>query len=116
VAFNEASGDRLVRFDGNDAALTREAVEISGMIGAGHTFVIVLREGYPINVLNRIKSVEEVVNIFAATSNPLSVVVYDNGSARGILGVLDGKPPLGIEKDNDKENRHNLLKKIGYKR
>ncbi len=117
IAFNEASGDRLIRTDGNDAELTKESIEIANKIGAGHSFVILIENAYPINVLNRIKQVMEVVNIYAATANPVKVLVYDDGKeGRAILGVIDGKKPLGIEKESDKEKRHKFLRDIGYKR
>ncbi|MGC8681735.1 MAG: adenosine-specific kinase [Candidatus Acidifodinimicrobium sp.] len=117
IAFNEASGDRLVRYEGNDDSLIKESVDISSKIGAGHIFVILLKDGYPINVLNRIKEVEEVVGLYAATSNPITVVGYDDGeNGRGILGVIDGKKPLGAEDDNARKKRHKFLRDIGYKR
>jgi hypothetical protein len=117
VAFNEASGERLIRNDGNDSALIHKSTEIAKSIGAGHSFVILLKDAYPINVLNRLKNVMEVVNIYAATANPLKVLVYDDGSeGRGIIGVIDGKKPLGTENDSDKLKRHKLLRDIGYKR
>ncbi|MCL4372606.1 adenosine-specific kinase [Candidatus Parvarchaeota archaeon] len=117
VAFNEASGERLIRNEGNDPVLIRKSTEIAKNIGAGHSFVILLKEAYPINVLNRLKNVMEVVNIYAATANPLKVLVYDDGlEGRGIIGVIDGKKPLGVENENDKEKRYKLLRDIGYKR
>ena len=117
VAFNEASGERLIRNEGNDSVLIRKSTEIAKNIGAGHSFVILLKEAYPINVLNRLKNVMEVVNIYAATANPLKVLVYDDGlEGRGIIGVIDGKKPLGVENENDKEKRYKLLRDIGYKR
>jgi adenosine/AMP kinase len=85
-------------------------------IGAGHTFVIYLKNGYPINVLNRIKNVEEVVRIFAATANPLQVLVAETDQGRGIIGVVDGYTPLGIEGEADIKERKELLRKFGYKR
>ena len=117
IAFNEASGDRLIRNDGNNEELIKKSTEFAEKIGAGHSFVILLKNAYPINVLNRIKQVMEVVNIYAATANPLKVLVYDDGNeGRGIIGVIDGKRPLGIEKEEDKEKRHRFLRNIGYKR
>ena len=116
VAFCEASGKALIRLDGSDGALTELAREYAGRIGAGHSFVIVLREAYPINVLSRVKGVEEVVNIFCATSNPVTVVVADSGKGRGIMGVIDGVPPKGVEGESDRKERHDFLRKIGYKR
>jgi hypothetical protein len=117
IAFNEASGDRLIRKDGNDEKLIDKSVEFANNIGAGHVFVILLKDTYPINVLNRIKQVMEVVNIYVATANPLKVLVYDDGEAgRAILGVIDGKKPMGTEKEADKDKRHKFLRDIGYKR
>jgi len=117
IAFNEASGDRLIRKEGNSDELIKKAVGFAEKIGAGHSFIILLKNGYPINVLNRIKQVMEVVNVYAATANPLKVLVYDDGNeGRGIIGVIDGKKPLGIENENDKEKRLKLLRDIGYKR
>ncbi len=117
LAFNEASGDRLIRSDGNDEELIKKSIEFAEKIGAGHSFVVLLKNAYPINVLNRIKQVMEVVNIYAATANPLKVLIYDDGNeGRAIVGVIDGKKPLGIEKEKDKKKRRDLLRDIGYKR
>ena len=116
IAFCEASGKRLVRWDGNDEELIKMAQQTALKIGAGHTFVIYLKNGYPINVLNRIKNVEEVVRIFAATANPLQVLVAETDQGRGIIGVVDGYTPLGIEGEADIKERKELLRKIGYKR
>ena len=117
LAFNEASGDRLIRSDGNDEELIKKSIEFAEKIGAGHSFVVLLKNAYPINVLNRLKQVMEIVNIYAATANPLKVIVYDDGmEGRGIIGVIDGKKPLGIENDEDKKKRHDFLRDIGYKR
>ncbi|WP_338600410.1 adenosine-specific kinase [Sulfolobus tengchongensis] len=116
IAFNEASGKRLVRYDGNDQELIKIAIENAKKIGAGHIFVIYLKNGYPINVLNRIKNVEEVVRIFAATANPLQVLVAETDQGRGIIGVVDGYTPLGVESESDIKERKEFLRKIGYKR
>ena len=116
IAFNEASGDCLIRVDGNDTELEGVATENAQMIAAGHTFVIALRDGYPINLLSRIKDVPEVCNIFCATANPVEVILAESGQGRGILGVIDGSSPKGIETETDKQWRHGLLRKIGYKR
>jgi hypothetical protein len=116
VAFNEASGARLIRVDGNDSELEANATENAQVIGAGHTFVVALRDGYPINILGRIRDLPEVCNIFCATANPVEVIVAETGQGRGILGVIDGGMPLGIESANDRDWRHGLLRKIGYKR
>lgn len=117
IAFCEASGDCLVRHDGNKEDLEKIAVENACRINAGHVFVIVLRNGYPINVLNRIKGVQEVCRVFAATANPLQVLVAESAQGRGVTGVIDGFPTKGVEDESGKAWRVNLLRKIiGYKR
>ena len=116
IAFNEASGDCLIRVDGNDPELEAIATENAQSIAAGHTFVIALRNGYPINILGRIREIPEVCNIFCATANPVEVILAESEQGRGILGVIDGSSPKGIESANDREWRHGLLRKIGYKR
>jgi hypothetical protein len=116
IAFNEASGPCLTRADGNDGSLTAMAVRNATAIGAGHTFVVVLREGYPINVLGRIKEVPEVCGIFCATANAAQVVVAETDQGRGILGVVDGASPKGVETDEDVTKRKAFLRAIGYKR
>ena len=116
IAFNEASGDCLIRVDGNDPELEGIATENAQAIAAGHTFVIALRNGYPINILGRIREIPEVCNIFCATANPVEVILAESKQGRGILGVIDGSSPKGIESANDREWRHGLLRKIGYKR
>jgi len=116
IAFCESSGPALIRYDGNDQPLALKAVEIAKLIGAGHVFVVTLKDGFPINVLNRIKVVEEVATVFCATSNPVHVIVADLQGDRGVLGVVDGSSPKGVEGEADKEERRRLLRKIGYKR
>jgi adenosine/AMP kinase len=116
IAFNEASGDCLIRVDGNDPELEGIATENAQAIAAGHTFVIALRNGYPINILGRIREIPEVCNIFCATANPVEVILAESEQGRGILGVIDGSSPKEIESANDREWRHGLLRKIGYKR
>jgi adenosine/AMP kinase len=116
VAFNEASGDCLTRFDGNDEALKKVAVENATAIGAGHVFVVVLRNGFPINVLGRIQAVPEVANIYCATANPVEVIVAESGQGRGVLGVIDGSSPKGVETESQAAARIGLLQKFGYKR
>jgi adenosine/AMP kinase len=116
IAFNEASGDCLIRIDGNDPELEGIATENAQAMAAGHTFVIALRNGYPINILGRIRDLPEVCNIFCATANPVEVILAESEQGRGILGVIDGSSPKGIESANDREWRHGLLRKIGYKR
>jgi adenosine/AMP kinase len=116
IAFNEASGACLIRVDGNDDELKELAVRNAQAVGAGHTFVIVLKEGFPINILGRIKDVPEVVNIFCATANPVEAIVAESEQGRGVLGVIDGSSPKGVETTEDAAWRHGLLRKIGYKR
>jgi adenosine/AMP kinase len=116
IAFNEASGPCLIRVDGNDVSLKQLAVQNAQAVGAGHSFVIVMMEGFPINILGRIKDVPEVVNIFCATANPIEVIVAESEQGRGILGVIDGSSPKGVETHQDAEWRHGFLRKIGYKR
>jgi uncharacterized protein len=116
IAFNEASGPCLTRVDGNDEALKQLATHNATAIAAGHTFVIAMLDGYPINVLGRIKDVPEVCNIFCATANPVEVIVAASEQGRGILGVIDGSSPKGVETDEDVEKRRGFLRMIGYKR
>ncbi|MBN2322483.1 MAG: adenosine-specific kinase [Spirochaetes bacterium] len=116
IAFNEASGVCLTRKDGNDEKLTRLAVDTARRIGAGHIFVIFLENGFPINVLPSIKAVREVVHIFCATANPLEVIVGETQQGRGVLGVIDGSMPKGVESEGETEERKTLLRKFGYKR
>jgi uncharacterized protein len=116
IAFNEASGACLTRVDGNDGALKENATRNAQSIAAGHTFVVSMRDGYPINVLGRIREIPEICTIFCATANPLEVIIAETGQGRGILGVIDGSSPKGVESDTDAEWRHSLLRKIGYKR
>jgi len=116
IAFCEASQDRLVRSDGTDDDLKKLAEENAMKIGAGHSFVIILGNAYPINVLNSLKQVQEVCSIFCATANPVDVVVAENERGRGILGVIDGAPPTGIEGKAQVETRSKFLRQIGYKR
>lgn len=116
IAFNEASGACLTRAEGNDESLKTAAIANAAAIGAGHCFVIVLRDGYPINILGRIKEVPEVVNIFCATANPVQVIVAETEQGRGILGVIDGRSPKGVEDEAGAAWRKDLLRKIGYKR
>src|ERR1700684_14979 len=116
IAFNEASGACLVRVDGNDPELEANATENAPGVAAVHAFFIAMRQGYPINVLNRIREIPELCTIYCATANPVEVIVAETEQGRGILGVIDGSPPKGIESQNDREWRHGLLRKIGYKR
>jgi adenosine/AMP kinase len=116
IAFCEASGKALIRHDGTDEESEKLAVEFAERLSAGHCFVILLKESYPINVLNRVKAVEEVTNIYCATSNKVTVIVAETGEGRGILGVVDGVAPKGVEDDAGKAERKEFLRKIGYKR
>jgi adenosine/AMP kinase len=116
VAFNEASGACLTRVEGNDEELKAMAARNAAAVGAGHTFYVAMREGYPINVLNRIQEVPEVCSIFCATANPVQAIIAETEQGRGVLGVIDGSSPKGIETPEDIEWRHGLLRKIGYKR
>jgi len=116
IAFNEASGPCLTRVDGNDDGLKSLAARDVTAIAAGHIFAIAMRDGYPINVLSRIKDVPEVCSIFCATANPVEVVVAQTEQGRGVLGVIDGYPPKGVETESDALTRHELLRRIGYKR
>jgi adenosine/AMP kinase len=115
IAFNEASGPRLVRRSGNDPDLVDVAVRNAQGIGAGHVFVIALAGGFPVHVLNAVQVVPEVCRIFCATANPLVVVVGETEGGRGVLGVIDGAPPLGVETDRDEAERKELMRAIGYK-
>ena len=115
VAFCEASAKCLVRWSGTDDEMTELAKKNAHAVGCGHTFFIFLREAFPINVLKTVQSAPEVCSIFCATANPVEVVVADNGTGRGVLGVIDGNKPEGIEGDEDREWRINFLRDIGYK-
>jgi len=116
VAFCESSGERLVRVEGTDEELKKAAAENMLRLGCGHSFLIFLRGAYPVNVLNALKKVPEVCTIYAATANPLEVIIAETEQGKGILGVIDGLKPLGIEDEKGVEWRRNLLRKIGYKR
>ena len=115
IAFCEASGPRLVRHSGNDPELVDLATRNASAIGAGHVFVIALRDGFPLNVLNPVKSVPEVCGIYCATANPVDVLVAVTPRGRGVVGVVDGEPPLGVETEADVTARRDLLRAIGYK-
>jgi adenosine/AMP kinase len=115
IAFCEASGPRLVRKAGNDDELVGLAVRNAQAIGAGHSFIIFLRDGFPVNVLNQVKMVPEVCNVLCATANPVEVLVAETAAGRGIVGVVDGGSPLGIETADDEAARRDLLRQIGYK-
>jgi uncharacterized protein len=115
IAFCESSGPRLVRWSGNDQELIDLAVKNAQAIGAGHAFVILLRDGFPINVMNAVKALPEVCHVFCATANPVEVVVGETEQGRGILGVIDVGSPLGVETEADITERKALLRRFGYK-
>ena len=116
LAFNESSGACLTRSEGNDQALRDVAIRNAQALACGHTFVLVLQNAYPINVLNAIRNVPEVCSIFCATANPVEIIVAQSEQGRGVLGVIDGSSPKGVEGAADITWRHDLLRKIGYKR
>ena len=115
LAFCEASGPCLIRHTGTDAALEQSAVDAASAIGAGHVFVVILGNAFPVNVLNQIKSVSEVCTVFCATANPLRVIVAEDGGGRGVVGVIDGSSPKGVESAGDQAERHAMLRRFGYK-
>jgi len=115
IAFCEASAARLIRRSGNDAELIGLAVASAEAISAGHAFVIMIRGGFPVSVMNPVKAVPEVCTIFCATANPVQILVAVTERGRGIAGVIDGSPPVGIETDAGVASRHRLLREIGYK-
>jgi adenosine/AMP kinase len=115
VAFTEASGPCLIRKEGNEAELVDACVNNLDAIGAGHVFCIILRNAFPVNILNAVKNCPEVCNIYCATANPVEVLVASTGQGSGILGVIDGFSPKGTETDPDKAQRRDFLRKIGYK-
>lgn len=115
VAFNEASGPCLVRVESNDEELRRVAISHAQKIGAGHVFVLLVRQAYPINLLSRVRDCFEVCTIYCATANPVEVVLAQTEQGRGVLGVVDGSSPKGVEQTEDAQHRHAFLRKIGYK-
>ena len=115
LAFNEASGPCLIRWSGTSDAMIDLAKKNAQALGAGHAFIIFLENCYPVNVLNAVKNVPEVCRVFCATANPVQVVVAESGESRGILGVIDGASPLGVEAEADVAWRKDFLRKIGYK-
>ena len=116
LAFNESSGACLVRSDGNDPALRETAIQNARALAAGHVFVLMLQNAYPINLLNALRNVPEVCSIFCATANTVEVVLAKSDQGQGVLGVIDGSSPKGVEGEADVAWRHDLLRKIGYKR
>lgn len=115
IAFSEASGDCLIRLEGNDIDLMDAAKKNSLELGCGHTFVVLLKDAFPINVLNAIKGIQEVCGIFCATANPLEAVVAETDLGRGVIGVIDGFPPKGVEDAAKVEERRQMLRRFGYK-
>jgi hypothetical protein len=116
-AFNEASGPCLIRYEGNNDHLVEAAIDNAKKIGAGHIFVLIIKNGFPISIKNQLMNVQEIVNIFAATANPLQVIIAETEQGRGIMGVIDGNSPKGIEEEEDKKKRYDFLRNItGYKR
>jgi hypothetical protein len=115
LAFNEASGPCLVRTEGNDEELIKAAEACALSVGAGHTFYLIMKNAYPINVLDRIKACPEVCQIYCATANPVQVVVAKSSQGRGIMGVIDGSSPKGVEGETEKADRKGLLRRFGYK-
>jgi len=115
VAFSEASGPCLIRAEGNDPALKAAAIKNIQDVACGHAFCIVMSGCFPINVLNAVKACPEVANVFCATANPAEVLVAQTGQGRGVMGVVDGFPPKGVETDDDVKERREFLKMIGYK-
>jgi adenosine/AMP kinase len=116
VAFCEASGPCLIRAEGNDDDLVQAAIRNAQSIGAGHSFVVLMKNAFPINVLGRLKDVPEVCTIFCASANPVEVLVAQSAQGRGIVGVIDGSSPKGCEEEEDRAARHSFLRKIGYKK
>ena len=116
LAFNEASGPRLIRTEGNDPELVAAAVEHAREVGAGHAFFLLLRGVFPIAILNAVKACPEVCRVFCATANPVEALVAITAQGRGVVGVVDGSPPLGVEDDRAKSERRDFLRRIGYKR
>src|ERR1700751_4319578 len=115
VAFCEASGPCLIRHTGTDGELEAAAIAAANAIAAGHVFVLMLGNAFPLNVLNQIKTVTEVCTVFCASANPLAVVVAEHNGARGIMGVIDGSGPKGVEGEKDRAERHSMLRRFGYK-
>lgn len=115
IAFTESSGPCLIRKEGNDDELINTCVDNLKEIGAGHVFCILIKNAFPINVLNAIKNCQEVCNIYCATANPLEVIVAETGQGRGIMGVVDGYSPRGVEDESERAKRKEFLRRIGYK-
>jgi len=116
IAFCEASGPTLIRYDGNDDELINLAVEYAKKVSAGHFFIITIKNAFPINVLDRIKHVQEVVNVIVATANPLQFIIAETEQGRAVLGVVDGFKSKGVEGDEEKKERYEILRKFKYKK
>jgi hypothetical protein len=115
LAFCEASGPCLIRTEGNDDNLIHQASRCAMAVSAGHSFYLILKDAFPINILNEIKACQEVASIYAATANPLQIVVAQTEQGRGVMGVIDGNSPAGVEEEKDRKDRKDLLRNIGYK-
>ena len=115
IAFNEASGPCLIRVEANDDELRRAAISNAQSIGAGHVFVLLVRQAYPINLLGRVRDCFEVCSIYCATANPVEVIVTQTEQGRGVLGVVDGSSPKGVEDPEHRKHRHEFVRKMGYK-
>ena len=115
LAFCESSGPRKIRTSGTDEEMIKLAVDNAKAVGTGHSLFVFLKNAYPVNVLNRIKLISEIVNIFCATANSVEVIIAQTKTGRGILGVVDGNSPLEVENEKDKQDRHSFLRQIGYK-
>ena len=115
AAFCEASGPCLIRHTGTDAELEKAAVDSAAAIAAGHVFVVVIGNAFPVNVLNKLKAVSEVCTVFCATANEVRVIVASDSGGRGVVGVIDGSPPKGVEGDKERAERHAMLRRFGYK-
>ena len=116
IAFCESSGPALIRYDGNDKTLEDLALDFARKLSAGHVFLVLLSNAYPISVLNRIKMLDEVANIYCATANPVEVILAETEQGRGVLGVIDGVKSKGVEGEKERNERHEFLRKLGYKR
>jgi uncharacterized protein len=116
LAFNESSGACLIRFEGNDESLRQAAIRNAQALAAGHVFVLMIQNAYPISILNAIRNVPEICSIYCATANPVEVVLAKSEQGRGVLGVIDGSSPKGVEGEEDVTWRHDLLRRFGYKR
>lgn len=115
IAFSEASGPCLIRTEGNDSGLVEACVKNLLLLKAGHVFCMIIRNAYPINILNQIKNCQEVCGIFCATANPVEAVIMTGSQGNGVLGVIDGFSPKGVETEKDRADRKGFLRKIGYK-